>query len=99
MNETTHSPGPWTKILHGYRGGPDDEPYGLTDADALVADAGLDMLAALEEVANLTGETLLGPDSKHRMGEDAPCYHEMGANAAFEQAADIARNALAKETT
>ena len=40
--------GPWTYLLHGYRGGPDDEPYGLTDADARIADASKEMLAALE---------------------------------------------------
>ena len=52
------------------------------------------MLTALEAIANLAGQTLLGPDSKHKMGDDAPRYHEMGAAAAFEQAAQIAREAL-----
>ena len=52
------------------------------------------MLTALEEIASLGGQTLLGPDSKHKMGDNAPRYHEMGAAAAFEQTALIARNAI-----
>lgn len=52
------------------------------------------LTTALEQVALLAGQTLLGPDSKHHMGEDATLYHEMGANAAFEQAASIAADAL-----
>ena len=53
--------------------------------------------AALEEIKAMRGMTLLGPDSKHHMGDDAPCYHEMGAAAAFEQCAEIAESALLGE--
>ncbi len=53
--------------------------------------------SALEDIASCAGQTLLGPDSKHHMGDSAPCYHEQGANAAFEQAASLARMALVKE--
>ena len=51
----------------------------------------------LSAIKGMGGQTLLGPDSKHCMGDDAPRYHEMGANAAFEQAANIAANYLARE--
>jgi len=52
--------------------------------------------AALMQIKAYAGHTLLGPDSKHHMGDDAPRYHEMGAAAAFEQCAEIASQALAK---
>lgn len=51
---STTDKGPWMYLLHGYRGGPDDEPYGLTDADALLADAAPELLAALENLLVLT---------------------------------------------
>ena len=54
------------------------------------------LAAALREVSGLGGKTLLGPDSAHHMGEAAPRYHEMGAAAAFAQAAAIAEAALAE---
>lgn len=55
---TERTPGPWTYLLRSYRvvaatvtGSPTigpPKPYGLTDADALVADAAPELLAALE---------------------------------------------------
>lgn len=55
-----------------------------------------ELLAALRGIAAMKGCTLLGPDSRHHMGDAATCYHEHGANSAFEQCADIAAQALAK---
>ncbi len=55
-----------------------------------------DFLRALKSIAKLAGQTLLGPDSRHHMGDSATLYYEQGANAAFEQAARIARDAIAK---
>ena len=57
------------------------------------------LAAALREVSGLGGKTLLGPDSAHHMGEAAPRYHEMGAAAAFAQAAAIAEAALADSSS
>ncbi len=48
------------------------------------------MRKALEEIAALRGMTLLGEDS----GVGEPCQHEEGAHRAFNQAADIADEAL-----
>ena len=41
-------------------------------------------------ISALRGLTLLGPDSRYQMGEVATLYHEQGAVAAFNQAADLA---------
>ena len=57
------------------------------------------LVEALQQIANLEGMTLLGPDSKHRAGGDSPCYYEKGAAAAFSQAAEIARDVLEARCT
>ncbi len=50
-----HTPGPWTTMYLGYRGGPDDKPFGLTIDDARVADAAPKMLEALEAITDCWG--------------------------------------------
>ena len=50
----------------------------------------------LQSIAGMKNSTLLGPDSKHHMGDDVPRYHEMGANAAFSQVAALASGFLRK---
>lgn len=42
------TPGPWLTLYRSYRGGPDDEPYGLTEADARRADLAPEMVEVLE---------------------------------------------------
>lgn len=54
------------------------------------------LLAALKDISEMKGMTLLGPDSRHHMGDAATCYHEQGANAAFGQAAEVAAAAIDK---
>lgn len=51
---------------------------------------------ALETIVEMEGKTLLGPDSKYQEAwiDGQPSYHEQGANAAFNQAASIAKDAL-----
>lgn len=68
-------------------------------ANAQLLAAAPDMLAALEAIAAMEGQTLLGPDSQHHMGPGAPRQYEHGANEAFGQAAQIASAALAKATS
>jgi hypothetical protein len=74
------------------------EPHNQQDGDLIVSavNCHAELLAACEAVAKLKDLTLLGPDSKHNMGDDAPCYHELGANAAFNQAAALVEDAIAK---
>lgn len=67
----------------------------LTAARAADREAMRLAMKAMEDVAFLDGLTLLGPDSKRRAGDYAPCYHEMGAAAAFSQAAAVVGEALA----
>lgn len=61
-----------------------------TDIPALLAEVMLQR-TVLDLIEDLDGQTLLGPDSRHRDGDGANCYHEQGAAAAFSQAADLAR--------
>jgi hypothetical protein len=74
----------------------DRNVYPPAEANARLIAAAPDLLAALEGIASLRGKTLLGPDSRHHMGDAAPRFHERGAAAAFEQTADLADSAIAK---
>lgn len=51
-----------------------------------------DLLKALQFIAAMQGKTLLNLD----LGEDGDRAHQIGANAAFNQLAEVARAALAK---
>ena len=51
------------------------------------------LCAALNLIASMGGKTLIAPD----LGRDADEAHQIGALKAFNQAADIARDALEKE--
>lgn len=53
-----------------------------------------DLLVVLKCISEMAGQTLLGPDSRHHMGDAATCYYEQGANAAFGQAAELASDAI-----
>lgn len=61
-------------------------------ADARLIAAAPDMLAALEFIAQMGGLTLIAPS----LGEDGDKGHQLGAFKAFNQAASIAKDAIAK---
>ena len=52
--------------------------------------------AALEEIAGMEGMTLLGADSNSPGVTGAPRMHEIGSHKAFNQCAQIAREALSR---
>jgi hypothetical protein len=70
----------------------------LTDMARAVVDsvplvkAAPDLLASLKLIAAMGDKTLIAPS----MGECCDRAHQIGANKAFEQAADIARAAIAR---
>ena len=58
--------GSWTRLLHHYREEPNHLPFGLTDADARIADASKELLAALEECADWLCAAHLGTEQRER---------------------------------
>lgn len=50
--------GRWARVLYWFRIESYDEPYGLTDADARVADTAPELLAALKSCADLVTDAV-----------------------------------------
>jgi hypothetical protein len=70
----------------------DVEELGCWTLELLTANAA--MLAALNLIAEFGDKTLIAPS----LGADGDHGHQLGANKAFNQAAEIARDAIEKAT-